>query len=260
MDSPLQEANVKPFRIETRRGRRSLAAFVRRSRRFIALWAVLGWVAIFASSRIQEVEAASPTQVVTPYESGGNEKAFLWQLRTVLGEKGGRIYYRGRCLRDANLGIAFQQLAVRPAPVGESGVAALKTMLRDEKNISVEENDSGVIRVRIGRASGAILHVRIPRLTLTPEEQYNAWAAIWAVQNSSEVRSAMHDLHIRTPIHMVNMILVRPAEGLPHLSDVITDATVDQVLDMIVKTFHGTILFETCGPPDQYDIDYERGG
>ena len=189
----------------------------------------------------------------------GNQKAFLWQLRTVLGEKVGRVYYGGKCLQDVRLGISFRQWAVRPAPVGESGVAALKTMLRDEKNISVED-DSGVIRVRIGRVSEAILHVRIPRLTLSPEAQYNAWAAIWAVQNSSEVRAAMHDHHIRTPNHMVDMILVRPAEGLPHLADVVTDATVDQVLDMIVKTFHGTILFETCAPPDQYAIDFERGG
>jgi hypothetical protein len=70
----------------------------------------------------------------------------------------------------------------------------------------------------------------------------------------------MHDLHIRTPNHVTDLILVKPADGLPHLADVVTDATVDQVLDMIVKTFRGTILYETCAPPDQYDIDFERGG
>jgi hypothetical protein len=132
-------------------------------------------------------------------------------------------------------------------------------MLRDEKAISVED-DGGVIRIRNGGVSDAILNIRIPRLTLTPEEQYNAWAAIWAVQNAAEVQSAMHDLHIRMPNHMINMILVKPADGLPHLPDVVTDATVDQVLDMIVKTFHGAILYETCAPPEQYDIDFERGG
>ena len=257
---PLQEANVTSFQIGTRRGRRCLAAFVRRCTRFFALWAVLSWVLIFASSRIQEVKAASPTQVVSPYESAGNQKAFLWQLRTVLGEKVGRVYYRGSCLRDSNLGISFRQLNVRPAPLGRSGVAAVRDMLRDEKNISVEEDDTGVIRIRIGRVSDAILNVRIPRLTLGPLEQYNAWAAIWAVQNSAEVRTAMHDLHIRTPNHVRDLILVKPADGLPHLADVVTDATVDQVLDMIVKTFRGTILYENCAPPDQYDIDFERGG
>ncbi|HWO31305.1 MAG TPA: hypothetical protein VNO32_21130 [Candidatus Acidoferrum sp.] len=101
---------------------------------------------------------------------------------------------------------------------------------------------------------------RIPRLTLSPEEQYNAWAAIWAVQNSSEVQTAMHDLHIRRPNHAMSMILVRPADGLPHLPNVVTDATVDQVLDIIVKTFRGTILYETCAPPDQYDIDFAGAG
>jgi hypothetical protein len=263
IDSSLQEANVKPFQIETRRGGRTLAAFVRRHARIIALWAVL-WVLIFVSARgIQEVEAASPsTQRVSPSESVDNEKAFLNQLRPLLdhGEKVGRIYYRGGCLQDANLGISFRQLDVRPAPVGESGVAAVKSILRDEKNISVEEDDSGVIRIRIGRVPDAILHIRIPRLTLSPEEQYNAWPAIWAVQNASEVQSAMRDLHIRTPNHMINMILVRPADGLPHLPSVIADETVDQILDTIAKTFHGSILYKTCAPPDQYDIVFANAG
>jgi hypothetical protein len=70
----------------------------------------------------------------------------------------------------------------------------------------------------------------------------------------------MRDLQIRAPNHMVNMILVRPAEGLPHLPELVMDATVDQVLDMIVKTFHGTILYETCAPPEQYDIVFAGGG
>jgi hypothetical protein len=208
------------------------------------------------------VEAASPTQLVSPYESAGNGKAFLRQLRPMLdrGENVGRVYYRGSCLRDASLGIAFRQLNVRPAPVGKGGVAVLKYMLLDEKNISVQEDDTGVIRIRIGRVSDAILHVRISRLTLSPLEQYNAWAAIWAVQNASEVQSAMHDLHIRTPNHVVNMILVRPADGLPHLANVVTDATVDHVLDIIAKTFHNTILYETCAPPEQYDIVFAGAG
>jgi hypothetical protein len=252
---------VKPFQIGTRRGGRSLAAFVRHTR-IRALWAVLPWVLILVSSRIQEAEAASPTQLVSPYESAGNEKAFLNQLRPALdhGENVGRIYYRGSCLQDASLGIAFRQLNVRPAPVGKGGVAALKHMLRDEKNISVEQDDTGVIRIRIGRVPDSILHIRIPTLTLSPEEQYNAWPAIWAIQNASEVQSAMHDLHIRTPNHVVNMILVRPADGLPHLPKVITDATVDQILDVIAKSFHGTILYKTCASPNQHDIDFAGAG
>jgi hypothetical protein len=246
---------VKPYQIGTRRGGRSLAAFVRDTK-IRALWAVLPWVLILASPRIQEVEAASPTQLVSPDESAANEKAFLNQLRPALdhGENVGRIYYRGSCLQNASPGIAFRQLNVRPAPVGKGGVAALKHMLRDEKNISVEQDDTGVIHIRIGRVSDAILQIRIPRLTLSPLEQYNAWAAIRAVANTSEVQSAMHDLHIRTPNHAINMILVKPADGLPHLANVVTDVTVDQVLDIIAKTLHGTILYKTCAPPEQYDI------
>jgi hypothetical protein len=222
-------------------------------------WAVLWLAPIIASSPVQEVKAASPsTQPVSLSDSVDNEKVFLKQLWPVLdqGEKVGRIYYGGSCLHDARLGVSFRQLNVRSASKGESGATAVKDILREEKNISVEEDDSGTIRIRIGRVSDTILQIQIPRLTLSPEEQYNAWPAISAVQNASEVQSAMHDLHIRTPIRLVNMILVRPADGLPHLPNVITGATVDQVLDIIAKTFHGTILYKTCAQPDQYDIDF----
>jgi hypothetical protein len=116
------------------RGGRSFAAFVRHTR-IRALWAVLPWVLILASSRIQEVEAAFPTQLVSPYESAGNEKAFLGQLRPMLdhGENVGRIYYRGSCLQDASLGIAFRQLNVRPAPVGKGGVARRPQYVRQDQ-------------------------------------------------------------------------------------------------------------------------------
>jgi hypothetical protein len=106
-----------------------------------------------------------------------NEKAVLKKLWPALGygEKVGRIYYRGSCLQDAKLGVSFQQLDLGPAPVGTSGVATVQYILRNEKNISVEKDNTGVIRIRIGSVPEAILHVRIPRLTLSPAEQYSAW-------------------------------------------------------------------------------------
>ena len=87
-DWPLQEANVGPFQIKTRRGWQSLADFVRRHTRIIGLWAVLSSVLIGASSGFQEVEAASPsTRVVSPYESGAIKRPFCGSCGRCSGRK-----------------------------------------------------------------------------------------------------------------------------------------------------------------------------
>lgn len=66
----------------------------------------------------------------------------------------------------------------------------------------------------------------------------------------------MRDLHIRAVNRVMNMIVVKPADGLPHLPNVMVSVTVDQVLDLIAKTFRGAIVYKACAPPDQYDIDF----
>jgi hypothetical protein len=250
---------VTAIQIETCRRGRACAVFARQ-RIIFAPWAVLSSVLIFAIFlEIQVVEAVSTsTQTVSLSKSIDNEKTVLRQLWPVLdlGKNVVRVYYGGSCLQDAKLGVLFRQLNVRPAGKGESGAAAVKNMLRDEKNVSVEEDNSGVIRVRIGRVPDTILQVRIPRLNLPPEEQYNASPAVWAVLNASEVQSAMRDHHLGTPIRAVNMILVRPADGLPHLPGVTTDVTVDQAFDIIARTFRGAIVYKACSPPDQYEVDF----
>jgi hypothetical protein len=213
----------------------------------------------------QNVEAAPPSAQLVPLaESVRSERNVLKYLWPALDyrEKVGRIYSRGSCQRqlDADPAASFPQLNVQPASKGISGVAAVRDIFRHEKEVSVKETDPGIIRVRIGSVPDAVLRVRISNLALTPEEQYNYWLAIFKIENSPEVQSAMKELKIRIPVRTVSIGIVQPADGLPHLSGVITNVTMDQALDLVAKTFGGVVLYEFCTPPDQYEIRFAIAG
>jgi hypothetical protein len=220
-------------------------------------------VLIFDSpSGTERVEAASSsTLLVSPSESVRNERSVLKLLWPALdyGQKVGRIYYSAAC--QPELGAAsFPQLDVQVAPAGKSGVAAVREIFRKEKDISVEEADPGIIRVRIGSVPDAVLRVRISNLVLTPEAQYNYWIAIFEIQNAPEVQSVMRELKISPTPQVIGIGIVRPAEGRPPLPGVISDITMDQALDLVAKTFGGIVLYEFCTPPDRYEIDFADAG
>jgi hypothetical protein len=239
---------------------------VSETKKMMRLWVVILWVLVFASpSGTERSEAASSsTQLVSPSEGVLNERAALKYLWSVLdyGAKVSRIQYRGSCqLRpDAHPVISFPQLDVHPPSKGKSGVAAVRDIFRQARDISVTEADSGIIRVRIGSVPDAILRVRISNLALTPEEQFNYWLAIFKIENAPEVQSAMQTLKISIPPRPVSIGVVQPANGLAHLPGVIRNVTMDQALDLVAKTFRGIVLYGFCTPPDQYEIDFADAG
>jgi hypothetical protein len=251
---------VKPFQIETRRLGRAFVASGGRRTAIVGLWAVLWWVLVFANARgIQAAEAAAPpTHLVSPSESLRNEREVLKYLWPALdyGEKVGRVYYSAACQLDPNVAAAFPRLDVRPPSNGKTGVAAIREIFRNEKDVSVKETDSGIIRVRIGSVPDAVLRVKISNLALSPEEQYNYWLAIFKIQDAQEVRFAMQELGIRVPVRVTNMLIVQPAVGLPHLPGEIKNVTMDQALDLVAKTFKGIVVYQFCTPPAQYEIDF----
>jgi hypothetical protein len=222
------------------------------------------WIVVFSAlvvgtlSGIPNLEASPQSSIISPESGKHFERVVLKYLWPALdyGQTVGRIYYGAICKPNANSTSLFPNLDVRPPPDGKIGVAAVRDIFRHVKDISVKETVPGIIRVRIGNVSDAIMHVRIANLVLEPTEQYNYWLAIFKIENAPEVRSAMQELKIRLPVRPVSIGIAQPAEGLPHLPGVITNITVDQALDLVAKTFRGVVVYEFCTSPDQYEIRF----
>ena len=113
----------------------------------------------------------------------------------------------------------------------------------------VSKGPHGTVQVRVGAVSTTILRTRISVLKLTPLEQYNPNLAVEAIERTKEVTSAMQRRGLRFPLMLVDMILQKPREDLPHLPSLIRDATVDEALDSVAVTFSGIVLYDECRQP-----------
>jgi hypothetical protein len=183
---------------------------------------------------------------------------YLWPVLKSA-DKAGRIYYRATCPPDEHYPLAFPQLDVEPPLGSETGLVAVRSIFRKERDLTVTENETGIIRVRIGRVPRSILQTRITRLHLAPETQYNVLLAINAIERSPEVQSAMSKLNISVPERPYNFLVVQPSEGLPHLPTEILNVTMDQALDMVARTWKGIVLYGACRRPGTFEVSFEGG-
>ena len=205
---------------------------------------------------VQTAVGDSPAPIALPAERTGSLGAvqrYLWPVLASAG-KAGRIYYEAICPPTEDFPLAFPPIKVRPPLANAAGLAAVRSVFRDEKDVLVAEDPPGIIHVRVGRVPDAILRTRITTLSLKPTEQYNSYQAIWAIENAREVRTAMEELHIVVPVRPVNMPFALPAEGLPHLPLELSNVTMDQALDMVARTWGGIVFYGACTEPGTYEI------
>ncbi len=216
---------------------------------------------IFCACGLQGLEASPPTPTASVEVDKNYERSVLGNLWPVLRttNKAGRIYYQAVCPSDEHYPLAFRRVDVRPPSRDATDLAAVRSIFREQKGVLVAEYPPGIIRVRIGRVPDAILRTQISTLNLTPTERYNSFAAIWAIENAPEVRSAAKKLHIVVPVRVVNMPTVRPAEGLPHLPPQLSNVTMDQALDLVARTWSGIVLYGVCTPPATYEVSFAEG-
>jgi hypothetical protein len=135
---------------------------------------------------------------------------------------------------------------VRAPSQREAGAAAVNQIFRDNKDVFITRDASGMIRITIGKPKSELLRTRIPSLALTPDEQYNAGLAVAAVAKSKAVEAAEHRLGFREPPTVFDMNIVEPGKGLPHVPPQLADITLDQAFDLIAKTFGGIVLYAVC--------------
>jgi hypothetical protein len=168
----------------------------------------------------------------------------------------GRVYYRAACTPGIRFDVPFPRLRVQRQPKDASGVAAVRAIFRNEPNVVVTGEDR-IIRIVIGDVPDDLLNVRISRLALTPEQQYNVIDATLAIFDTDEVKAAERRLGIRWPLTDISHLMTPAMEDLPHLPSVQTNLTVDQALDAIAKTFNRIVFYgiNSCASDGAYYVN-----
>ena len=185
-----------------------------------------------------------------------NENNVLEALRPVIQSSGKtiRIYYRGSPCRTHGdneapyAGVPFPLLQLQNPPKNKSALATVREIFANNKNVTITEGSSGIIRITIGDVPTEILQTRISHLSLDDDARYNKFWAIQILFSAKEVKAAERSLGVE-PIGTLGGLLGSPTEKAPHLPASFTNVTVDDVLDIVAKTFDGFVVYGACGEP-----------
>jgi hypothetical protein len=180
-----------------------------------------------------------------------NEEAVLKYLVPALTSAGNSsvLYYSGVYNAKGSDPVPFPLLELQPPSKGETGLAAVREIFQNDKDVTVSEKPSGTITIKVGDVSPEILETKISLLTLDRTEQYSPGDAITAIEKTKEVEASMRRFRFRPTLNLGGQV-VQSAEGLPHLPPSMKNVTVDQALGSIAETFRGIVVYGVCAQPN----------
>jgi hypothetical protein len=173
-----------------------------------------------------------------------------------LSDKPIRLYYRGECPSTARDPVPFPLVKVQPAAKGKTGLAAVRDVFKHDRNVTVTEDSTGIIRIWVGRVPAAILKTKIPRLSLNrdPADQYNPSGVLQALMGTKEMDAAGDALGFLRPTTLGYSGVV-PDKRLRHLPGTLRNMSADQVLDEVAKTWvrRIVVIYGACSEPQKPD-------
>lgn len=183
-----------------------------------------------------------------------HEDTVLGYLRDVAwsSRKAIRLYYQADCQPMKNsvvdYSVPFPFFPLQAPSADKTGVAAVREIFKNAKDVTIAEEPLGIIRIWVGKVPTEILRTRISLLTLDREAQYDPSSAIGAIESTKEVEAAKTSLGLSDAPYGGGLVALAE-NGLPCLPASMKNITVDQALDMIAKTWGGPVVFGVCSSP-----------
>ena len=181
----------------------------------------------------------------------GHMRSVIDYLRPTLTYVGGvaRVYYAGECPIDRFSlvqRVIFPSVWFQPPLPGATGMDAVRQIFRDDPNVTVMQDRSGMLRIIIGSVSSAVLQTTIPSLTLDPIEQYTALSALDKIAITADMYAKERGLRFGLAPSIIDHLAGGPVKGAPHLPELMQNVTLDEQLDAVAGTFKGIVTYGVC--------------
>ena len=166
-----------------------------------------------------------------------------------------RIYYQAACRPSRNievLPLPFPSIRVQPPARSGSPLERVRQIFVKNADVTIVQSPRGIIRVTIGKVSGAILRTKISSMRFDRYQRYTRHLAISALKETNEFQQALDTLGLDT-VSDFDSSVQGPHPGMPHLPQSMKDMTADKVLDVIAKTFSGVGFYGECSNPVDSD-------
>jgi hypothetical protein len=150
--------------------------------------------------------------------------------------------------------LTFPKVYINKPSTAAAGIDAVRGIFAKQQQVEVTQDETGVIRIVLGKPPMSVLTTTIKSLAFTPDAQYNVLSAIRTVESAPEVLSVMSRLAIHNPMRIAEYPVLQPDTTLPHLPKEVSDVTMDQALDVIATTWSGVVFYGACSDLGMYEI------
>lgn len=175
---------------------------------------------------------------------------------------GARVYFESSCksARKPNLltlgSLPLPKIGIRSVPETQPPLIMAKQTFLGNGGVSAHINGSGLVVVEIGKVNKGVLETKLNSIQLNATQRYNPQLAIDKILNLATVQAAENRLELFLLPRPMDLQIVSPAPGLPHLPAQIRSMTLDKALDMVASTFHGVVIFGVCSRWGVYDVRF----
>lgn len=153
--------------------------------------------------------------------------------------------YSGRCVRSSSSIIA-RPVLLNSAPVQSKDVVeVLRHLLSKDKRFAVEPDTNGIIFIKQSRMPQDFLNLRIRRVELSMDQQYDPEKAIEAVFDTPEVQDFMKRNKM-SPANSWGGLVGMPGPNIPHLNRTIENTTLLGAIETILSTFSHLAVYREC--------------
>lgn len=168
------------------------------------------------------------------------------------------ISYYTECRLQELPSVLFPAIRIDPPTDGLSGIGAVRSILKDNDNITVAKDASGVIRISIGVVPQDILDTYVSDIHFTEVERYNPVLAVAKVLGAPNVTLVARKHDVSFAVFTFSYLLTQPDPKLPHLPRNITHSTVRDALEKIATTFNGYAIYGVCQKNNGERVVYAR--
>jgi hypothetical protein len=193
--------------------------------------------------------------------SDENDRQIVAPLMSVVKATGTSVWieYHSSCSAEVpeNIPLKFGSSAVEGQREPDA-LSRVRTMLQEDNGFSIRQTRPGIIDVRSTNVWSPLLQVKLNGLKLNAIERYNPNAAIEAAVSASQI--ALQELRAR-PVIRFGGLQEEPSEERPHLKASSRYETLHDLLDDVVQTFGGVLVYKECGLSDGthlFDIRFYR--
>lgn len=129
-----------------------------------------------------------------------------------------------------------------------TGIDAVRSIFDSDHNVVVTKGSDGIAKISVGNVPTDLLRTHVALLRLQRIEQYNPGKVIDALESTKEVESAVRSLglFVVAPLHIQLLYVPVPGDNAPHVPAALHDVTVDEVLDLVAKTFRRVVTYGVC--------------